>query len=134
MSKGYARHAEKHHGLSLFGKDLVRRCSSHCELCNAHGVKLGIFEVPPVTQEANFEQCIMICEQCSEQIERPKLRDLNHWRCLNHSIWSEVPAVKVMAVAMLEKIAQQERWAVELLEQVYLTPEEQTWLEQIVLP
>lgn len=134
MSKGYARHAEKHHGLSLFGKDLVRRCSSHCELCDAHGVKLGIFEVPPVSSEAHFEQCIMICEQCLKQIERPKLRDSNHWRCLNLSIWSEVPAVKVMAVAMLEKIAEQERWAVELLEQVYLTSEEQAWLQQIELP
>ncbi|WP_415898967.1 phnA protein [Neptuniibacter sp. QD48_11] len=134
MSRGHARYQERHHGLSLFGKDLVRRCSSHCELCNAQGVKLGIFEVPPILTEPNFEHCIMICDVCTQQIERPKIRDNNHWRCLNSSIWSPVPAVKVMAIAMLQNIAQQERWAVELLEQVYLEPDEQAWLEEIDIP
>lgn len=134
MSRGHDRHQERHHGLSLFGKDLVRRCSSHCELCDAQGVKLGIFEVPPVPTEPLLDHCTMICETCREQIERPKFRDNNHWRCLNHSIWSSVPAVKVLAIAMLQNISEQERWAVELLEQVYLEPEESEWLDKLELP
>ncbi len=134
MSKGHARHQERHHGLSLYGKDLVRRCSSHCELCDAHGVKLAIFEVPPVPSEPDFEHCVMLCETCSEQIERPKMRDANHWRCLNHSVWSSVTAVKIMAVAMLQSLAEQESWAQELLEQIYLEPEESEWLDKIDLP
>lgn len=133
MSKGHDRHQERHHGLSLFGKDLVRRCSSHCELCDAQGVKLSIYEVPPVTSEPNFDHCIMACETCLEQVDRPKLRDANHWRCLNHSVWSTVPAVKVLAVVMLKKIAEKENWAQELLELVYLEPEESDWIEKVDL-
>jgi protein PhnA len=133
MSRGHDRHQERHHGLSLFGKDLVRRCSSHCELCDAQGVGLRIFEVPPVPVEPDLEHCIMICDSCREQIERPKRRDPNYWRCLNGSVWSTVPAVKVMALAMLAKIAEQERWAVELQEQVYLEADEQAWLDQVEL-
>lgn len=134
MSKGHERHQERHHGLSLFGKDLVRRSSSHCELCGAHGVKLSIYEVSPVPPAPDFEHCTMICDVCLEQINKPKLRNNNHWRCLNQPIWSETIAVKVLAIAMLQKIAEEERWAVELLEQLYLQPEEQAWLEKITLP
>lgn len=133
MSKGYDRHHERHHGLSLYGKDLVRRCSSHCELCDAQGVKLAIYEVPPISNEPLFEHCIMVCETCNEQLHRPKLRDPNHWRCLNHSIWSSVPAVKVAAIAMLQQLAEEAPWAAELLEQVYLEPEEAEWLDKIEL-
>jgi len=134
MSKGHERHHERHHGLSLYGKDLVRRCSSHCELCDAHGVKLSIYEVPPIPTEPDLAHCTMICDLCLEQIEKPKLRDNNHWRCLNYSIWSEVPAVKVLAVAMLNKLAAEERWAVELQEQLYLENDTLEWLAQIELP
>ena len=133
MSKGHERHHERHHGLSLYGKDLIRRCSAHCELCDAHGVKLSIFEVPPITSEPDFSHCLMVCETCSEQLEKPKTRDPNHWRCLNHSVWSSVPAVKITAVAMLQHIANMEPWAAELLEQVYLEPEEVEWLNHDVL-
>jgi protein PhnA len=134
MSKGHERHQERHYGLSLFGKDLVRRSSSHCELCGAQGVKLRIYEVSPLPQEPDFDHCTMICEDCLSQINNPKIRDHNHWRCLNQSIWSEIPAVKVLAIAMLQKMAEEERWAVELLEQLYLQPEDQAWLEQVKIP
>lgn len=134
MSRGHDRHQERHHGLSLYGKDLVRRCSSHCELCDAHGVKLGIYEVPPVPVEPDIDHCTMICTTCQEQIDRPKSRDNNHWRCLNSSVWSSVPAVKVLSVAMLNKIAEQEEWAQELLEQVYLEADEQEWIDKVTLP
>ncbi|MGH1462677.1 MAG: phnA protein [Neptuniibacter sp.] len=133
MSKGHERHIERHHGLSLFGKDLVRRSSSHCELCDAQGVRLSIYEVPPVSSDPEFEHCIMLCGTCLEQVERPKLRDSNHWRCLNHSVWSNVPAVKVLAVAMLRELSNQESWAIELYEQLYLEPEESDWISAIDL-
>ncbi|MGB0466535.1 MAG: phnA protein [Pontibacterium sp.] len=137
MSRGYERHHDKHHdhhhGLSGYGKDLVRRCAAHCEMCDAHGVKLNVFEVPSASKEAAMEHCIMICGTCMDQIEHPKRMDHNHWRCLNHSMWSTVPAVKVMAVMMLQRLAESERWAVELLEQVYLEPEVAEWLKQRIV-
>jgi len=133
MSKGHAKHQERHHGLSLFGKELVRRCAAHCELCNANGVKLSIYEVPPIPAEPDIDHCIMICETCSEQLERPKRRDPNHWRCLTSAMWSTTVPVKLVAVKMLQCLSQKEDWAAELLEQVYLEPEEQAWLDKIEL-
>ncbi len=134
MSRGHERHHERHRGLSSFGKDLVRRCSSHCELCDAQGVKLQIYEVPPIQGEPEIEHCIMICSTCFEQLDRPKQRDFNHWRCLNHSVWSQIPAVQVISLALLKRLSERERWAVELEEQVYLQPEIEHWLEEVELP
>ena len=134
MSKGHQRHAARHHGLSLFGKDLVRRCSSHCELCDVQGVKLSIFEVPPIAETPEFERCVMLCDNCIDQIEKPKLRDSNYLRCLNHSVWSTVPAVKALAVKLVEALSEQERWALELKEQLYIEPELQHWLDTMELP
>lgn len=133
MARGYARHHEHHHGLSIYGKDLIRRCAAHCEMCDAHGVKLRIFEVPPIPDEASPEHCIMICDTCFDQIEHPKRMDRNHWRCLNSAMWSSVPAVKVTALAMLQRLADTERWALELLEQSYTEPEEAQWLSELEL-
>ncbi len=131
MSKGHAKHHERHHGLSLFGKDLVRRCSSKCELCEAHGVKLKVFEVPPIEAEPNFDHCIMICEACQGQIDKPRTIDPNYWRFLANAMWSSVPPVKIMSVTMLRHLADKNDWASELLEQVYLEPDEDAWLVKV---
>ncbi|WP_420555033.1 phnA protein [Neptuniibacter marinus] len=134
MSKGHDRYHERNCGLSIFGKDLVRRSGAHCELCGDHGVKLHIYEVAAVSKLPDLNHCLMVCDVCFTQIEKPKLQDNNHWRCLNHSIWSEVPVVKVLAVAILKRVAEQNFWAVQLLEQVYLEPEEREWLAKVQLP
>ncbi|MCK4564036.1 MAG: phnA protein, partial [Verrucomicrobia bacterium] len=65
---------------------------------------------------------------CHKQIANPKKMVPSHWRCLNHSLWSEVPAVQVMAVRMLRRLAKADhRWAIELLEHAYLEPELDEW-------
>ncbi|GAA3920665.1 phnA protein [Litoribacillus peritrichatus] len=130
MSKGSEKHKQRNDAISYFGKDLVRRSGSHCELCNAHGTKLIIHEVPPVPREPDFDHCIFICETCSGQIDKPKTVNPDHWRCLNTSAWSQVPAVQVMSVIMLDRLASED-WAVELKDQLYLSPEIQNWLEDI---
>mgnify|MGYP000176564438 CR=1 FL=1 len=131
MAKGRDKYEARQQELSLFGKDLVRRCGAQCEMCGDSGVSLSIFEVPPVPNEPDFDRCAMFCETCQEQIGNPKRRDNNHWRCLNGAIWSEVPVVKALAVAMLDKVAAQEEWAKDLQEQVYLHEGEQELIDQI---
>jgi protein PhnA len=37
----------------------------------------------------------MACGTCIDQIENPGTEDLNHWRCLNDSMWSEHTAYKL---------------------------------------
>ena len=133
MSKGKDKHDERHKGISLFGKELVRRCAAHCELCQANGVPLKIFEVPPVPVDPDIEHCLMLCEVCQEQIERPKRIDPNHWRCLGTTMWSEVLPAKVVAIVMLQHLAKKELWAAELLEQAYLEAEESEWVEKCSL-
>ncbi|WP_075180159.1 phnA protein [Neptunomonas phycophila] len=127
------KHHERHANLTLFGKDLVRRCAAHCELCQQSGVPLNIFEVPPVPSEPDYEHCLMICETCQTQVERPKRLDANHWRCLGTTMWSEVTAAKVTAMVILNHLAKKEAWAQELLEQAYLSEQEEAWIAQWTL-
>jgi len=133
MSKGLDKHKQRSDSLSYFGKDLVRRSGSHCELCDASGTKLFIYEVPPVPKDPEFEQCIFICETCQEQIEKPKTVVSDHWRCLNTSAWSQEPAVQVMSVLMLDRLidtTKENEWMKELREQLYLTEEIESWLDE----
>lgn len=129
MAKGRDKHQERHHGLSLYGKDLVRRCAAHCELCNSSGRPLEIFEVPPVPVDPDFSHCLMICAECKGQIEKPKRLNADHWRCLNQTMWSEVEAAKVTAIVLLKQLEQTESWAQELLEIAYLSPSEEEWVD-----
>ena len=130
MARGLERHRERQNALAAFGKDLARRARSRCELCEASGVPLHPYEVPPAPAEPEFESCVLVCEACGEQLDHPARRDANHWRCLNKTVWSQVGAVQVLAVRMLRELAEHENWATELLEQVYVTPEVQAWLER----
>ncbi|MCW8887254.1 MAG: phnA protein [Motiliproteus sp.] len=129
MAKGYNQHQQRHQGLNAFGKDLTRRSGSCCELCEASGVKLSIYEVPPIPVEPELEHCVFVCETCLQQLEQPKQRNPDHWRCLTKAVWSQVPAVQVVAVTMAKALADQ-AWAAELLEQLYLDPEVEAWVEK----
>lgn len=129
MSKGHEKHHERHVGLAKFGKDLVRRSGSHCELCHKHGVKLVVHEVPPSPPEPELEHCIFICEGCDHQLRQPKRTQPDYWHFLATSMWSAIPAVKISSLLMLHRLCETESWAAELLDEVYLTPEEQAWLK-----
>ncbi len=80
---------------------LLARCGNKCELCGADG-PVAKFEVAP--SDGSVEQSVMLCPTCTDQINNPDTIDGNHWRCLNDSMWSEVPAVQVMAWRMLNRI------------------------------
>lgn len=115
--------------LSRFAKDLVRRSGAKCELCENTNVKLSIFEVPPVEIEPHIDDCVFICDACKEQLENPKRVDSNYWRCLNNTLWSDVPVVQVVALRMLSKLAQKgEFWAEELLAMAYPSDEITNWV------
>jgi len=52
--------------------------------------------------------------------------DVNHWRCLNESIWSEFDSVKVMSYGLLSRF-NGEAWATDLLDQLYLDDSTLEW-------
>jgi len=127
MASGHDRYVERVQKLSSFGRDLTRRSGSKCELCHASGVPLVIWELPPVPADPDFGTCIFLCERCRDFVEKNPFKDTDHWRCLNEAVWSDVTAVKILAVRLLRKIAVKESWAGELLEQVYLDEDEEEW-------
>ena len=96
---------------------LRQRSDSRCELCGA-GENLAAFKVPPESQ-GNVDDSILLCEICREQVNNPDNMDTNHWRCLNDSMWSQIPAVQVMAWRMLSRL-KNEGWPQDLLDMLYL--------------
>lgn len=57
--------------------------------------------------------------------------DANHWRCLNTSMWSTVPAVQVMAWRLLNSL-RHEGWPQDLLDMLYLDEETLAWAKSTV--
>ena len=108
-----------------FEKELNTRSNSTCELCTSTN-ELKSYEVDPAPNNGRLEDYIFICETCHNQIENPETADANHWRCLNDSMWSEVPAVQVMAWRMLQRL-RAEGWPQDLLDMLYLEEETLNW-------
>ncbi len=106
--------------------ELQARSGGKCELCGADA-DLAAFEVAPV-EDGGAERCAWLCATCREQIEDPAKVEVNHWRCLNDSMWSQVPAVQVLAWRMLMQL-RAEGWPQELLDMLYLDDETRAWAE-----
>ncbi len=105
---------------------LHTRSESKCELCGATDA-LSVFPVPPSSDDS-VDQSVLLCDTCRTQIENPEQVDPNHWRCLNDSMWSQVPAVQVLAWRMLNRL-RAEGWPQDLLDMMYLDDETQAWAE-----
>ncbi len=96
-------------------KELETRSNGACELCGSTENVNG-FAVEATNEE------IAACTTCVSQIEDADLVEPNHWRCLNDSMWSTVPAVQVMAWRMLTRL-RAEGWPQDLLDMLYLDEE-----------
>ena len=105
-------------------KELLNRSGSKCELCGATN-DLNTYEVPS-SPFGGIDASLFLCQTCSSQIENPGTEQANHWRCLNDSMWSEVPAVQVMAWRMLTRL-HSEAWPSDLLDMLYLDDETLEW-------
>lgn len=104
-------------------QELFQRSDSKCELCIS-GEDLDIFHVSHAP--AGAEDAILICKVCREQIEDPEKTVANHWRCLNDSMWSPVPAVQVVAWRMLNRL-KAEGWPQDLLDMMYMEDDVKDW-------
>ncbi|MGB0722656.1 MAG: phnA protein [Gammaproteobacteria bacterium] len=134
MARGLDSHLHRKDMLERLGKELTRRAHHRCELCDAAHVPLRAYEVPPIPDEPDVDHCAFICDICREQIEQPRRMDPNHWHgALTRSVWSGVPAVQTLAVALLNRLAgagDAADWALELSEQLFLEPEVSDWVER----
>ena len=105
---------------------LNKRSDSKCELCAATE-NLKVFAVLP-TKKSGLDESILACKTCIDQIENPGNEDLNHWRCLNDSMWNENVAVQVVAWRMLSRL-RAAGWPKELLDMMYLDDDTLAWAQ-----
>lgn len=105
---------------------LQERSGSRCELCGSEN-NLSAYSVPHSASD-DADHSVLLCDTCRNQIENPETADQAHWRCLNDSMWSQVPAVQVMAWRQLKSLSH-EVWAQDLLDMLYLDEETLAWAE-----
>ena len=99
---------------------ITKRSNATCELCGATDY-LEAYTVAPKTG-SNPDEMALLCGTCRSQIEAPATADEKHWHCLNESMWSEVPAVKVLAWRMLTHLN-----STDMLDMLYLDDETLAW-------
>ena len=128
MAKGFERHQERESALAALGRDLARRSGSKCELCEAAGVPLRIFEVPPAPAEPELEACLFLCDDCLGQLERPRSLQPERWRFLTRAVWSPTPAAQVMAARALDYLGRSHVWAREALDEAQFDEEVESWI------
>lgn len=133
MGKGYEQHQTRVTALQRLGKDLARRAKSKCELTGASGVPLRAYEIPPVAIEPDINRILLLSEACHEVLERPDKLSGRKWQCLSEAVWSEMPAVQVVAWRMLQHLAKREDWARDAIDEVFLDPEVESWAKSAVL-
>jgi protein PhnA len=72
------------------------------------------------------EDVVALCATCASGVAND-----SHWRCLQSAVWSEVPAVQVLAVRQLRKL--DTPWAQETLDMVYLDDDLSAWAADVPL-
>lgn len=105
-------------------EQLQKRSGNQCELCKS-GDSLKVFEaaIPAGVKQDNE---ILLCDKCRAQIDKKEELDSKHWACLTEAMWSEVPAVQVVAWRMLNRL-KNESWAMDNLEMMYLDADTLAW-------
>jgi protein PhnA len=109
-------------------ESLRTRSASQCELCAA-SERLAVYEVP-ASPVVGLASSLLLCATCRQQIEHPETMESHHWRCLNDSMWSAVPAVQVVAWRLLQRL-QTEGWARDLLDMLYLEEQTLAWAQAV---
>jgi protein PhnA len=97
---------------------LQNRSNQTCELCGQQSDNLNAYTVPQKNDDL-IENQVVLCTDCYEQIKTGNYTNTRHWRCLEGSIWSEVPSVQVLSYKILSRLSTEE-WAREAMESVYL--------------
>ena len=96
---------------------LQNRSNQICELCGKQDDNLQAYVVPPKNE--SIENQVVLCTECFDQITAGDFSNAHYWRCLEGSIWSEVPSVQVLSYKILNKLSS-EGWASDTIESAYL--------------
>ena len=69
-----------------------------------------------------------LCATCIHQLDGTP--EAAHWRCLTQSMWSEEPAVQVLAARMLTRLNTHD-WARDLAAQLWLDDDTRAWADNV---
>lgn len=106
-------------------EQLRQRSGNVCELSGASD-NLTIYQVP-FAKGSEVESSILISEKCLAQIEKREELNSSFWESfLPTSMWSEVPAVQVVAWRILSRL-RNESWAADALDMLYLDDDTLEW-------
>lgn len=106
-------------------QELQTRSDNKCELCGTTS-GLKVYEVSAAPKSIRDPE-VYICEKCMAQIEKKADLEQAHWQnLLGTAMWSEVPAVQVLAWRMLNRF-RNESWAADNLDMMYLDEEHMAW-------
>jgi protein PhnA len=101
---------------------LKDRNSGMCEMCNAQQATQG-YTVAPKKEDLPQNQ-VALCNTCFNDLET--LQDMNHWRCLEGSIWSGEPSVQALSRRLLQKLSANS-WAQDAINAVDLPEDTIEW-------
>jgi protein PhnA len=101
-------------------RELIKRSGGKCELSGINE-DLRIYQILP-SRKGGIDESILASRTLIDQIEHPEKMDVNLWRCLNDSMWSEQLPVQVVSWRMLSRLGNQE-----LLDQMYLDDDDLAW-------
>ena len=116
--------AQKYTEMSL-SKKLEARSNGTCELCETTEAN-NMYNVPEGTGN-DIDTNVHVCDKCLAQINITEELESGYWSAfLPNTMWSEVPAVQVMAWRMLNRF-REESWAHDALEMLYLNEDDLEW-------
>ncbi len=108
-------------------QQLQQRSGRACELTGETD-GFVMYEVPPAGK-GTAENTILVSEKALAQVEGSEPLDSGFWQQrLPASMWSEVPAVQVVAWRLLNRL-KGEAWAAENLDMLYLDEETLAWAQ-----
>ena len=124
MSKGRQKFQARASALLSLGRQLARRASSRCELCDTSAGCTPV-EIVPLPEEPELERALLLCTRCQELItQKPSKIKEEQVRFLAEKIWSDVVPVQVTAIRIAQKIPSYHS----ALEELYLSDEVQQLL------
>lgn len=101
-------------------RELIKRSGGKCELSGVTE-NLKVYQILP-TRKGGIDESVLLNATLINQIENPEKMDLNVWRCLNDSMWSEHLPIQIISWRMLSRLGN-----LELVEQMYLDDEDLAW-------
>ena len=87
--------------------------------------ELYVYAVPP-GNTGELKDSVHLCNTCKSDIKDTEGADINHWRCLYESMWSEVLPIQIISYRMLYRL-RDHGWPTELLETMYLDEADLEW-------